>query len=94
MLPRGYVALSSGPSRLACAVMSNQLATMKGADALQWTLWGLLFGPLGLLGAVGLPDRGISRGSAKTSENTEPDEKPKSSNTAGRDAKENWGGGY
>jgi len=62
---------------------------------MEWTLWGLLFGPLGLLGAVGLPDRDIfyTRGSANKPENTEPHEKPdselESSKTGGVDAEAN-----
>ncbi len=39
------------------AWMSGHVAEQKGAPFRRFMLWGLLFGPLALLAAVGLPDR-------------------------------------
>lgn len=41
---------------LACAFFTFALADSKGHDGTPWSVGGLLFGPLALLAAVGLPD--------------------------------------
>ncbi len=38
-------------------IMSSHVANLKGHSGVRWFLLGLLFGPIGLLGAAGLPDR-------------------------------------
>ena len=40
-----------------CALVSTELAHEKGHDTSKWGWYGFLFGPIGVLGAVGLPDR-------------------------------------
>jgi hypothetical protein len=40
-----------------CAFISMSVAGSKGCDRTTWWFAGLLFGPLGLIGAAGLPDR-------------------------------------
>jgi hypothetical protein len=40
-----------------CAALAGTLANKKGHSQSAWTLAGFFFGPLGLLAAVGLPDR-------------------------------------
>jgi hypothetical protein len=42
---------------LTCAGFAAQIANAKNHDAISWFFAGLLFGPLGLLAACGLPDR-------------------------------------
>lgn len=38
----------------ACACLSAYVASTKGHSAFWWFLWGLVFGPLGLIAAAGL----------------------------------------
>lgn len=40
----------------ACAYLTQQVAEAKGYNPIDWAVKGFLFGPLGLLAAVGLPD--------------------------------------
>lgn len=42
---------------LGAAIMTCFVADLKGFSRGWWLVVGLLFGPLGLLGAAGLPDR-------------------------------------
>jgi len=42
---------------LICRAISCELAREKGHDTVKWGWYGFLFGPIGVLGAVGLPDR-------------------------------------
>ena len=44
-----------------CAIFSANLAHLKGHSAEAWSFGGLLFGPLALLAAVGLPDLKLRR---------------------------------
>ena len=44
-------------SHLASAFLSKTLAAQKARNSNRWLLAGLLFGPLGLIAAAGLPDR-------------------------------------
>jgi len=41
---------------IACAFFAYAVADSKGHDGTPWSVGGLLFGPLALLAAVGLPD--------------------------------------
>ena len=47
---------------IACAVLSIWVAQAKGYNERKWTWVGCLFGVLGLLAAVGMPDRRGSGG--------------------------------
>lgn len=38
-------------------IISGHVANLKGHSGVRWFLLGILFGPIGLLGATGLPDR-------------------------------------
>lgn len=40
-----------------CGVISGKVASSKDCAVIPWTLAGFIFGPLGLIGAAGLPDR-------------------------------------
>ena len=40
-----------------CCLIAVELAAVKGHDTVKWGWYGFLFGPIGVLGAVGLPDR-------------------------------------
>ena len=40
-----------------CCLIAVELASVKGHDTVKWGWYGFLFGPIGVLGAVGLPDR-------------------------------------
>jgi len=42
---------------LVCAGLTAEIANSKGWDGTAWFFAGLLLGPLGLLAAVGLPDK-------------------------------------
>ena len=53
----GMLALWWLAAWVACALFSGHLAEQKGRCTACWLLWGLLFGPLALLAAAGLPDR-------------------------------------
>ena len=44
-------------SHLASAFLSKTLAAQKARNSNRWAVAGFLFGPLGLIAAVGMPDR-------------------------------------
>ena len=43
------------------AYVSAEVATSKKWNVTMWALLGFLFGPIGLIGAVGLPDRELRK---------------------------------
>ncbi|WP_067759370.1 hypothetical protein [Orrella dioscoreae] len=50
----GFIVVWALLSWLACACLSAYVASTKGHSAFWWFLWGLVFGPLGLIAAAGL----------------------------------------
>lgn len=50
----GFFAVWALLSWAACACLSAYVASTKGHSAFWWFLWGLVFGPLGLIAAAGL----------------------------------------
>ena len=46
---------------LICSYLSAKVATSKKWDGKMWALLGFLFGPIGLIGAAGLPDRELRK---------------------------------
>ena len=44
-------------SHLASGCLAKTIASQKARNSKRWLLAGLLFGPLGLIAAAGLPDR-------------------------------------
>ena len=42
---------------ISCAVVAGSIAEAKGLDGTSWGIVGFFLGPIGLLGAVGMPDR-------------------------------------
>lgn len=47
-------------SWIAGGLLTQYVAVQKGYGRL-WFWWGLLFGPIGLLASVGLPDRSLQK---------------------------------
>lgn len=43
-----------------CAIIAEKIANAKGLDAGGWGLAAFLFGPIGLIGVVGMPDRKLN----------------------------------
>ena len=44
-----------------CGFISGSVASSKGCAGNLWAVAGFLFGPIGLIGAAGLPDRNLNR---------------------------------
>ena len=55
----GFIILAAIIFAVVCAGFTGDVAGSKGWDGTQWFLRGLLFGPLALLAACGLPDKKI-----------------------------------
>ena len=53
----GFVLISLLVTWISCAVIASSVADAKGLDGFSWGVAGFLLGPIGLIGAVGMPDR-------------------------------------
>ena len=52
-----FVLISLLVTWISCAVIAGSVADAKGLDGFSWGVAGFLLGPIGLIGAVGMPDR-------------------------------------
>ena len=55
---------------IVCAFMTSTIAGEKGYNGLLWFFSGLIFGPLGLLSTIGLPNKKLTNAVIWIAENT------------------------
>ena len=46
---------------VSCGLVAMSVANAKDCNGINWLLGGFLFGPIGVIGAAGLPDRKLRR---------------------------------